>query len=121
VNKADLRYILCTVYAGLTPFFYCCIWWFSIKLPRYYPTLHLWKMAKDKGVPSQGWYGMQGFAFLAAGIVTAIVYVCLRKAVKEDVGLSPGTSKWIGLGATLLIVICMGCIMQHEFGKWGVW
>ena len=120
MNKADLRYILCAVYAGLTPFFYCCIWWFHIKLPRYYPTLHVWKWTKEKGIPSQGWYGMQVFAFLAAGVVTVIVYACLRKTIKADATLRPAICKWIALGTILLIVFCLGCIMHHEFTKWGV-
>jgi hypothetical protein len=120
MKKSDIIYIVGSVYAAMVCFFYCCIRWFSIKLPRYYPTQHTWKWIKEKGVPSQGWYAMQVFAYLTAGIVTIVVYFILKRNLNDETNLKPATTKFLGVISTLIMVICMGYIMYHEFHKWGI-
>ena len=120
MRRSDTTYITGSVFASLTAFFYCCTMWFSIRLPRYYPTEHAWKWVKEKGVPSQGWYGMQAFAFGAAGIVTLIVWLALKFLVPADTGLKPSQTRMLGAAATLIMVVCLGYILYYEFGRWGV-
>jgi len=120
MKKSDITYIVCSVFAALTALFYCCTMWFSIKLPRYYPLEHTWKWAKEKGVPSQGWYGTQTFAFLAAGIVTLIVYLVLKRFASTEAHLQPTLTKRLGVLITLILIIAMGYTLYHEFDKWGI-
>jgi Ni,Fe-hydrogenase I cytochrome b subunit len=120
MKKSDITYIVGSVFAAMTAFFYCCIRWFGIKLPRYYPLEHTWKWVKEKDVPSQGWYGMQAFAFLAAGIVTLVVYFVLKRAAPTKTDLKPALARILGVVVTLIIIICMGYILYYEFDKWGV-
>jgi hypothetical protein len=120
MKKSDITYVVGSVFAAMTCFFYSCVMWFGIKLPRYYPTEHTWKWVKEKGIPSQGWYGMQGFAFLAAGIVSIIVYFILKRSLSSETNLKPALTKTLGVVTILIIVICMGYILYHEFNKWGV-
>jgi len=120
MKKSDITYIICSIFSAMTGFFYCCTMWFGIKLPRYYPLEHTWKWVKEKDVPSQGWYGMQAFAFLAAGIVTLVVYFVLRRAAPTETDLKPAPARMLGVVATLIVIICMGYMLYHEFDKWGV-
>jgi len=120
MKKSDITYITCSVFATMTAFFYCCTMWFSIKLPRYYPLEHTWKWIKEKGVPSQGWYGMQAFAFLAAGIVTLIIYLILKHYNSAEAHLKPALTKVLGVAVTLILITCMIYMLYHEFDKWGV-
>ena len=120
MRKSDITYIVCSVFAAMTAFFYCCTMWFSIKLPRYYPLEHTWKWVKEKGVPSQGWYGMQAFSFLAAGIVTLAVYFIIRRSNSTGTALRPGVIKVLGIAVTAIVITCMGYMLYHEFDKWGV-
>lgn len=120
MKKSDVIYVLGAAYVALTSFFYCCTMWFAIKLPRYYPLEHTWKWVNEKGIPSQGWYGMQAFAFLAAGIVTFIIYLVLKRVVSEEASLKPAHTKILGNMAILMAIICLGYMLYHEFAKWGV-
>ena len=140
MKKSDATYIIGSIFSAMTAFFYCCTMWFSIRLPRYYPLQHSWKWVNEKGVPSQGWYGMQAFAFLAAGVVTLVVYFFLKRggtaipstalraglAVFSRAGspchttLKPAQTKILGVVVTLIIVICMAYMLYHEFDKWGI-
>jgi len=120
MKKSDLVYILVAIFVSMTAFFYCCTFWFSIPLPRYYPLEHAWKWVNEKGVPSQGWYGMQAFAFLAAGIATAVAYLALRGIKAADRPVRPAALKGLGLLTTLVVVICMYAMLHHEFTKWGI-
>jgi cbb3-type cytochrome oxidase subunit 1 len=98
MKKSDVTYIVGATLVAFTNLFYCCTMWFHIKLPRYYPRLRTWKwFSKIEGEPSQGWYGMQAFAFLAAGIVALIVYLILKRVVPAETSLK-----------------------TKEFGRWGV-
>ena len=77
MKKADIVWVVGSVYAGATAFFYCWPRWFSWLagiLPRYYPVQHTWKIGKRAGEIAQGWYGMQVFAFLAAGMAYILWY-----------------------------------------------
>jgi len=94
--------------------------WFSIRLPRYYPLEHTWKWVKEQGVPSQGWYGMQAFAFLTAGVATLIVYFVLKRVVSAETTLKPALTRALGVAVTLIVIICMGYMLYHEFDKWEV-
>ncbi|UCG58570.1 MAG: hypothetical protein JSU70_03475 [Phycisphaerales bacterium] len=120
MKKSDLTYVLASVFCAAVAIFYCCTMWFSVKLPRYYPLEHTWKWVKEKGVPSQGWYGMQTFAFLAGGAVTLAVYVLLKRYGSTETVLNPRTAKLLGAGVTGVVVVCMGYMLYHEFHKWGV-
>ena len=120
MKKSDVTYIIGSIFSAMTAFFYCCTMWFPVKLPRYYPLQHTWKWVKEKGVPSQGWYGMQAFAFLAAGIVSLVVYFFLKRIDPADTTCRPAVIKLFGVAATFIIVICMAYMLYHEFNKWGI-
>ena len=120
MKKSDTAYVLIAVFTVLTNFSYCCTMWFPIKLPRYYPLEHVWKWVNEKGVPSQGWYGMQAFAFLAAGIGTLIAYVALKRVASAQADLKPAQIKTCAVIATFVTLVCMGYMLHYEFSRWGV-
>ncbi len=120
MKKSDITYIICSVFSAMTAFFYCCTMWFGIKLLRYYPLEHTWKWVKEESVPSQGWYAKQAFAFLAAGVVTLVVYFILKRIVPAEANLKPALTRMLGAAATLIVIICMGYMLYYEFDKWGV-
>ena len=120
VKKSDITYVVGSAFAAMTAFFYCCTRWFSIKLPRYYPLKHTWKLVKEPSVPSQRWYAMQMFAFLAAGIFALGIYFIIKSALFNNTQLKPAFAKWLGIIATVIIIVCMGYILCYEFGKWGI-
>ena len=120
MKKADITYIVCSVFAACTAAFYCVTIWFSFKMPRYYPLERTWKWVKEQGVPSQGWYGKQLYTFLAAGLVTAVVYFLLKRKAGEEGSLGAPMTRLIGVGVTVIIIISMGLILYHEYDKFGV-
>lgn len=120
MKKSDITYIVGSVFAAMTAFFYCCTMWFSIKLPRYYPLEHTWKWANEKGIPSQGWYGTQAFAYLAAAMVATVVYLVLKYSPREKANLKPTLTKLLGVVVTVIIMACMGHMLYYEFDKWGI-
>jgi ABC-type Fe3+-siderophore transport system permease subunit len=120
MKKSDIRYVTCSVFVSMAAFFYAAAMWLGLKLPRYYPLEHTWKWFKEKGVPSQGWYAKQAFAFLAAGVVTLVVYLILKRSVGDETNLKPALIKTVGAATTCVVTICMGYILYHEFSKWGV-
>ena len=69
---------------------------------------------------SQSWYGVQVFAYVAAGVVALVVYLILKRKACEKAGFNGGVAKFIGVITTLIIVVCMGYTLYHEFGKWGI-
>jgi ABC-type Fe3+-siderophore transport system permease subunit len=115
--KTDIAYVQTSVFASATAFFYTLAK-FTMHLPRYYPIEHIWKCTEDPGVVSQAWYARQIFAFLAAAIVSLIVYFVLTATGKKN--FKPVMIRSLGIAATLIIVICMGCLMFHEFEKCGI-
>ena len=121
MKKSDITFVTGAVFVAFTSFFYSLVIWCKIPVPRYYPLEHAWKMVNEKGVPSQGWYGLQAVAFLAAGILSFAAYCILKKrSSKTTVNLSPATHKTISI-LTILVILCsMGYILFHEFEKWGV-
>jgi len=120
MKKTDRTYVLGAVFAAATSLFYCCVRWFHIQLPRYYPLQRVWKWGSEPGVPSQGWYGMQAFAFLCGGILTLIVYFVLKHTALKDTELKPHSAKWLAIGATVIVVVCMTYILHYEYSKWGI-
>jgi len=120
MKKSDVTYILSAAFMAFTSLFYCCTMWFTIKLPRYYPLEHTWKWIKEKGVPSQGWYGMQVFAFLAAGIVTFIIYLVLKRVYSAETSLKPIQTRVLAVVTILTVIICLAYMLYHEFAKWGI-
>ena len=120
MKKSDVTYILCAAFAALANFFYCCTIWFGIKVPRYYPQEHTWKWVNEQGVPSQAWYGMQAFAYLAAGVVTLAIFLFLKRFASAETSLKPVHTRILALAAILTMIICLGYTMHHEFAKWGV-
>lgn len=119
MKKSDTVYILGGIFAALTNLFYCCTI-FDIKLPRYYPLEHVWKWVNEKGVPSQGWYGAQAFAFLAAGIVTAMAYLTIKRLISSETKLKPAQIRIFGVITSLIVAVCMGYMLHYEFSRWGV-
>ena len=85
MRKSDITYVVSAVFAGVFSLSYCCVMWFNIKLPRYYPLEHTWKLVKDVGVPSQGWYGMHGFALLMGGIAALVAYLAAEFVVPKSI------------------------------------
>ena len=75
-------------------------------------------MGKRAGEISQGWYAMQGFAFLAAGVAAAITYYILKTKVKGD--LKPATIKLMGIVSCIFIVAGMAYILWYEFDHWKI-
>lgn len=120
MKKSDMTYVLCTVFAAATSVFYCCTRWFYIPLPRYYPLEHVWKWAKEPGAPSQAWYGMQAYAFVCGGIAVLVVYVVLKRTAQKKAELEPSEVRWLGVAATILIMVCMAYILIYEFCEWRV-
>ncbi len=120
MKRADAVYLFSSIFVALTNLFYCCTMLFHIKLPRYYPLEHTWKWVNEKGVPSQGWYGMQAFAFLAAGIVALIAYVAIKRIVSSEANLKPAQIRMFGVVTGLIVVVCMGYMLHYEFSRWGV-
>ncbi|OHB76748.1 MAG: hypothetical protein A2Z25_02515 [Planctomycetes bacterium RBG_16_55_9] len=120
MKKADMTYILGIVFAAATSLFYCCTMWFGLQLPRYYPLEHAWKWVNETGVPSQAWYAKQAFAFIGGGLATLIVYFVFKYTGLKQADLKPGWTRWLAVGAIVLIVVCMACILHHEYSKWGV-
>lgn len=120
MKKTDRTYVLGTVFAAATSLFYCCTNWFHIQLPRYYPLEHTWKWVNERGVPSQGWYGMQAFAYICGGLVTLIVYLLLKYTGSKEVELKPLSARWLAVGAMVIIIVCMAYILHYEYSKWGI-
>jgi hypothetical protein len=120
VRKSDATYILIAVFVVLTNLFYCCTMRFHIKLPRYYPLEHAWKWVNEPDAPSQGWYGMQAFAFLAAGIGTLIAYIALKRLIFTQAELKPAQIRMCGVITALVAVVCMGYMLHYEFSRWSV-
>ena len=120
MKKSDLTYIVGCAFTAAVSIFYCGIIHFKITVPRYYPTLHKWMWwDKVEGVPSQGWYGIQSFAFIAGGIVAVVVYLVCKRAGAGDVELKPGKIKVTALATLAVVLLAMAYIMHHEFHRWG--
>ena len=120
MKKSDITYIVGCAFTAAVSVLYACMRFFRITVPRYYPTLHKW-MWRDKveGVPSQGWYGIQSFAFIAGGIVAIAVYIACKRAGAKQVELKPGTVKGTALATLAVVLLAMAYIMHHEFHRWG--
>jgi len=120
MKKQDTTYTLGVIFAAATSVFYCCVRWFRIQLPRYYPLEHTWKWVKEPGVPSQGWYAMQVFAFLCAAVVTVLAYFALKHLCPEGTELQAGRRRLLGVAGTAVMVFCMAYIAFYEFSHWGI-
>ncbi|MBL7185234.1 MAG: hypothetical protein ISS70_02835 [Phycisphaerae bacterium] len=119
MKKSDITYLAGCAFSAAVSIFYCCAIFFGIKVPRYYPTLHEWKWVNEKGIPSQAWYGMQGFAYITGGIVAIAVYIACRRAGSKEIELKGGTIKGAALATLSVILAAMGYILFHEFHRWG--
>ena len=119
MKKSDVTYIVGCTFSAAVSIFYCCIIFFKITVPRYYPTLHEWKWVNQKGIPSQGWYGIQSFAYIAGGIVAIAVYLACKRAGAKEIELKPGTVKSTALATIAVVLVCMAYILFHEFHRWG--
>ena len=120
MKKSDLAYVVSCIFGAVYSLGYCAATWFDIKLPRYYPLEHSWKMVNEKGVPSQGWYGTVAFAFVVSAIVTLVAYFALRPRLSTNGGLNGAAVKAIGIVSILAIIGGMVFMALHEFLKWGV-
>lgn len=119
MKKTDITYVTGSVFASVASIFYFCIMHFHITVPRYFPTEHTWKMHKVEGLASQGWYGMQTYAYVVAGIVAFIVYMVL-KAKTNDTPLKPVLAKRIGISVSVIVTTCLVLILHHQFRHWGI-
>ncbi|MCK4999192.1 MAG: hypothetical protein KAS23_06645 [Anaerohalosphaera sp.] len=119
MKKSDMIYIIGSVYVTLTGFFYCLTMWFSIQLPRYYPIEHTWKMVKEKGVPSQGWYSKQAFAYICAAAVTFMVYLIVNK-MRNRITLKSSLMRSIAVICLSSTVYFLLYIMYYEFHHWHI-
>jgi ABC-type Fe3+-siderophore transport system permease subunit len=119
MKKTDITYVTASAYATISSIFYCCIMYFHIKIPRYYPLENAWKMFKEPGKPSQGWFGTQAFAFLAAGIVTFVIYLILKRTA-NDTPLKAAAVKRIGIAVSTVVVVSLALILYYQFDKWGI-
>jgi hypothetical protein len=120
MTKSDVTYIVGSIFASATAVFYCCTRWFHITLPRYYPLQHTWKWVNEKGVPSQGWYGMQAFAYVAAGLLALAAWLILRNERFRQTTLTPRAIKTTAVATICIVLVCMGYMLYHEFSKWGI-
>jgi ABC-type Fe3+-siderophore transport system permease subunit len=119
MKKSDVTYVSGSVFAVIASIFYSCIMHFHIPVPRYFPTEHYWKMHKIDGLVSQGWYGMQTYAFVLAGIVALVVSLILRSKA-NDQPLKPAAAKSIGIAVSGIVVVCLVFILHHQFKHWGI-
>ncbi|MHC4118935.1 MAG: hypothetical protein ACYSWO_15675 [Planctomycetota bacterium] len=119
MKKSDLTYIVGCAFSAAVAIFYSCIIFFKITVPRYYPTLHEWRWDNVKGVPSQGWYGIQGFAFIGGIVVAIAVYIACKRAGTKEMELKPGTVKGAALATLGVVLASMAYILFHEFHRWG--
>jgi hypothetical protein len=120
MRKSDLAYVIGCAFLSIFSLAYCATLWFHLKLPRYYPLEHTWKMVKEPGVPSQGGYGMVAFAFLTSLVITSLLYVAIRSLRSAERGLTPFFAKVIGGISILVLLGCMVYLALHEFMKWGI-
>ena len=120
MKKSDITYIVCCAFAATVSVFYACMRFFRITVPRYYPTLHEWRWGKTEGVVSQGWYGIQSYAYIAGGIVAVAVYIVCKKAGSSRAELKSGTIKGLAAATIGVVLLAMGYIMYHEFHGWGI-
>jgi hypothetical protein len=60
---------------------------------------------REEGVPSQGWYGMQAFTYVAAGVVAIVTYIVLKVGVYKKANLKPAVVKWLGTVVTAIIIV----------------
>jgi len=120
MKKSDITYIVCCASAAAISIFYACMRFFSITVPRYYPTLHEWRWGKTEGLTSQGWYGIQTYAFIAGGIVAIAAYFACKRAGANQTELKSSTVRGVAVATIGVIVAAMGYIMYHEFHGWGI-
>ncbi len=119
MKKSDITYLVGCAFTAAVSIFYCCIIQFKITVPRYYPTLHEWRWDKVAGVPSQGWYGIQSFAFIAGGIVAIAAYIACKRAGVKQTELKPKTVRGTAFATLAVVLLAMAYIMHHEFHRWG--
>ena len=120
MKKSDITYIVCCAFTAAVSIFYACMRFFRITVPRYYPTLHEWRWGKTEGITSQGWYGIQSYAYIAGGIVAVAVYIVCKRAGSSRTELKSGTIRGIGVATVGVVLVAMGYIMFHEFHGWGI-
>jgi hypothetical protein len=120
MRKSDVAYLLGCAFLSLFSLAYCSTIWFHLKLPRYYPLEHIWKLIKEQGVPSQGWYGMVAFALVSSAVLTFLVYAVGRSFWRRGKQPTPACTKTIGAISVLILLACMAYVAIHEFSKWGI-
>ena len=120
MKKSDITYIVCCAFAAAVSIFYACMRFFRITVPRYYPTLREWRWGKTEGIVSQGWYGIQSFAFVAGGIVAVAVYIACKRAGANQSELKSSMVKGLAVATIGVVLVAMGYIMYHEFHGWGI-
>lgn len=121
MKRSDVTYITTTAFISLTSIFYTAVIHFKVPVPRFYPLLNQWKMTKEAG-PSQGWYGLQAYAFAGAIVVSMTLYFLMKTFTRnEQKTLSPAKVKTIGIMTTLIVICSMAYILHSEFTKWNVY
>ena len=95
--------------------------------PRYYPLERTWRMTKEQGKPSMGWYGRSAWGLGAAGLVGALAFAATRRLPSRE-GNESRLPLWIVRLLTVIalaaLVVVAAHIVVHEFsvyGTWGTW
>ena len=120
MKKSDITYVVCCASTTAVSICYACMRFFRITVPRYYPTLHEWRWGKTEGITSQGWYGIQTYAFIAGGVVAVAVYFACKRAGSSGAELKSGTIKGLAAATIGVVLLAMGYVMYHEFHGWGI-
>lgn len=115
MKKSDSVYIGTSCFAALYSLCYFFIVYFKIKIPRYYPLEHVWSWTNKPGAISQAWYGMAGGAFVAAGIISLVVFCLVRFAGSGKSMLRPMAAKFAGVLTTIIVIAVIAWLGWHEF------
>ena len=89
----------------------------ELPLPRYFPLEHRWGITSEPGAISQGWYGKILFTLLCSVPPAALADRLLARMTRAVPAQLP---LWAGLAAAAVVLITLGLLMAHEFGRWGV-
>lgn len=120
MKQSDITYVASCAFATVFSLAYSATMLFHIKLPRYYPLEHMWKMVNEKGVPSQGWYGMVGFAFVVGAALSVMLYMLIKRLAPSEAELRPSVVRLVAYASVVIVVGCMVYCALDEFLKWNV-
>jgi hypothetical protein len=114
MNHKPVLYLSLFVALIIFTLTYTAIQHFSIPLPRYYPTLKQWAVAKSSDIPSMGWYAQTLVSLCVGGIVGGGGYLIAsrRQLVNERFLIGAG---WVAVAFAVLMMIY---VVQRECRHW---